>query len=267
MTTKTAERQDWEVAGEAWAHAALDWAYRFEPHTRDAIEHVLTTLGVTTGTRLLDMACGSGYALGRAERLGAVAAGIDASAGLLEIARGRAPQTELTAGSMFDMPYEDESFDALTSFNGIWGGCQAAVDEAHRVLKPGGKVAITFWGPGKTLDLRNYFIVIGTTAPGAAEELIGLASIGSPGVCEEMLESAGFVVTERGATETVIEATSADDMWRTLRSPGVVLPSLQHVGESVLREQVLVAVEPFRAADGSYRLVNELTHVIAHKPA
>ena len=262
----TTEKADWQIAGDAWAHAALDWAYRFEPYARDAIEHLFSTLEVGPGQAVLDMACGSGYALARAERLGATAAGIDASAGLVDIAMRRAPDADLRAGTMFELPWADESFDTVTSFNGIWGGCQEAVDEAYRVLRPGGSIAITFWGPGKALDLRDFFIVIGTTAPGAAEELIGLASIGTPGVCEDMLGSAGFEVIERDATSSVLEAASDEDVWKTLRSPGVVLPSLEHVGEAELREQVMAAVEPFRAADGSYRLVNELTHVIGRKP-
>ncbi|MEE9416834.1 MAG: hypothetical protein V3V01_16250 [Acidimicrobiales bacterium] len=37
-------------------------------------------------------------------------------------------------------------------------------------------------------------------------------------------------------------------------------------GETEFRRQVMAAVEPFKAADGSYRLVNELTDVVAHKP-
>lgn len=264
---ETEGRLDWQIAGDAWAHAAADWAYRFEPYARDAIEHLFGALHVGPDCHLLDMACGSGYALGRAERLGASTAGIDASAGLVEIARRRAPASELVAGTMFELPWEAESFDAVTSVNGIWGGCQEAVDEAYRVLRPGGLIAITFWGPGKALDLRDFFIVVGSTSPGAAEELIGLASIGAPGVCEGMLDSAGFVVSERGATSSIIEAANDDEMWRTLRSPGVVLPSLDHVGEAELQAQVMAAVEPFRAADGSYRLVNELTHVIGRKPA
>ena len=259
------QQEDWQIAGAAWAHAAIDWAYRFEPHARDAVEYLFDSLRVGAGRDLLDLACGSGYALSRAERLGASTAGIDASAGLIDIAGGRAPKTELVAGSMFDLPWDDASFDIVTSFNGIWGGCQEAVDEAYRVLRPDGSIAITFWGPGRALDLRDFFIVIGTTAPGVADELKGLASIGAPGICEGMLETAGFTVVERGATNAIIEAVDADDVWRTLRSPGVVLPSLEHVGEEELRRQVLDAVEPYRAPDGSYRLVNELTHVVAQK--
>lgn len=259
-------RQDWEIAGEAWSHAAHDWAYRFEPYARDAVEHVFGQLGVGPGCDLMDLACGSGYALGRAERRGATTAGIDASARLIEIAGRRAPSAQLVTGSMFELPWADGSFDAVTSFNGIWGGCQGAVDEAYRVLRPGGSLAITFWGPGEALDLRDFFIVLGTTAPGVGDELKGLASIGAPGVCEGMAESAGFVVVERGATSAVIEAVDAHDLWRTLRSPGVAVPSLQHVGEVELRRQTLAAVEPFKARDGSYRLVNELTHVVATKP-
>ncbi len=261
-TTPTTERADWEIAGEAWAHAAIDWAYGFEPYNRDAVEHVFGRLRIGSGRTLLDMACGSGYALGLAERLGATTAGIDASAGLIEIAGRRAPTSELVVGSMFDLPWPDHTFDAVTSFNGIWGGCDAAVAEAARVLRPGGSLAVTFWGPGKALDLRDFFIVLGTTAEGAAEELMSLASIGTPGVAETMFDAAGFRVVERSAASAVIEARDDDEVWRILRSPGVVIPSLEAVGEAELRRRALEAIAPFRADDGSYRLVNEVTMVI-----
>ena len=258
------EKADWEIAGEAWSHAAVDWMV-FESHSRDALEQIFSQTGVTKGTKMLDIACGTGYAMGVAERRGAEVSGIDASAGLLEIAKRRAPAGEFVAGSMFELPWEDESFDVAISINGIWGGCQDAINEAYRVLKPGGSMGITFWGPGKALDLRDYFIVIGTAAPGEAEELMQLAAIGTPGVAEEMFESAGFVVEERAATSGIIEASSDDDVWRVLRSPGITVAPLAELGEDELRKRVLESVAPFRYEDGSYRIVNEITHMIARK--
>lgn len=262
MTTTT---ETWREAGTAWGHAPVDWAYRFESHTRDAVEHVFGLLRIGDGRSLLDVACGAGYALGRAHRLGASVAGIDASAELIEIARRRAPAGDVVAGSMFELPWGDESFDVVTSFNGIWGGCGEAVAEAYRVLRPGGRLAITFWGPGAALDLRDYLIVVGSTAPGIAAEFKGLASIGAPGVAESLVEEAGFDVVERGHTTAVLEAVNGDDLWAALRSAGAAVPSLEHTGEDEVRRRSLEAVAPFRAPDGSYRLENQITHVIASK--
>lgn len=265
VATTTAD-DGWIAAGIAWEHAAKDWAYGFEPYARDAIEDVFDLVGVGPDCELLDMACGSGYALGRAIRRGARTTGLDASRGLIEIAERRAPDGALTTGTMFDLPYADASFDAVTSFNGVWGGCGDAFHEACRVLRPGGRFGVTFWGPGKNLDLRDWFIALGRSTPAVGEEMIDLASIGAPGVVEGMYEAAGFTDVWRGATSAILEFPDADSAWRTLRSPGLVLPALEAVGEKTLRDRLMPTIEAFRDADGSYRLVNELTHAIGTKP-
>ena len=59
----------------------------------------------------------------------ASAAGIDAAAPLVDIARARTPEADVRVGSMFELPWGDETFDAVTAINGIWGGCEAAVEE------------------------------------------------------------------------------------------------------------------------------------------
>ena len=264
--TLTTETPDWKLAGEAWSHAPVDWAYGFEPYARDAIEEVLAHTAVAHGVRLLDVACGAGLALGRAERLGATTAGIDAATGLLEIAARRAPTAELVHGDMFDLPWDDAVFDVAVAFNGIWGGCEKALQEMARVVRPGGRVGITFWGAPERLDLLDYFVTVGSAGPGVAEEIVSLASISGPGEADRMLREAGFATVERGTTEAVLELPNPDQAWRTLRSPGLVVPSIEHTGDEVLEDLVLDAIEPFRERDGSYRLVNELVHVIATKP-
>ena len=154
-------------------------------------------MGVDRQTSMLDIACGSGLAIRIAEGAGARTAGIDAAAELLDIARDRAPASDLVLGTMFDLPWEDASFDAITSINGVWGGCEAALDEALRVLRPGGRIGISFWGNGH-LDLRPCFKAFARNAP--APHVDGMRrtnDIARPGVAERMLEAAGFDVLER----------------------------------------------------------------------
>jgi len=259
--------QDWLRAGEAWSHAAIDWAYGFEPYTRDAIETLFRKTGVGPNTRVLDVACGAGLAIGRACRMGATVSGIDAARGLLDFAARRAPDAELIHGTMFDLPWDDDSFDVVLAFNGVWGGCDEAMAEMARVCRPGGRIGITFWGSSNRLDLLDYFLTLGQTGPGVTEEIVSLAAINSPGEAERLLTAAGFTEFERGTTEAILELADDDEAWRVLRSPGLAVPSLQHTGEQRLREKVLKAIAPFRAIDGSYRLTNELVNVSAVLPS
>lgn len=257
----------WREAGAAWGHAANDWAYRFEPYGRDAAEHIFAVAGVGPGTDLVDIACGSGYATARAARLGAKVTGIDASSELVEIAQRRTPAGRFDVGSMFALPYPDASFDVATSFNGVWGGCEAAMEETARVLKPGGLLAITFWGTGRKLDFRDMFIALGNATEPAKGEMIGMASIGSPGIAEAMFAGAGFALIERGETVAPLEACDADAMWACLRSPGLMKPALDRLGDDGLRARLMPTLDAYRATDGSYRIINELTHVIGRKTA
>ena len=247
----TVSEASWRAAGRAWGHAATDWAYLFEPYARDAIETVFAETGVGAGTRVVDVACGAGLALGRADRLGASTAGLDASEDLIQIAERRAPNSDVVAGDMFSLPWAEASFDVATSFNGVWGGCGPAVAEMARVLRSGGRLGITFWGAAASLDLLGYFLVLGGARADVGEEITSLAQIGTPGVAEGMIAEAGLELVGRGSIAAVLEWADEDAAWRALRSPGLALPPLEAIGEVELRRRVLEAIEPHRADDGS----------------
>lgn len=257
----------WQDAGAAWGRHPADWAFLVEPYARDAVEAVFDLAAVGPGTRLCDVACGSGLALARGHRLGAMTSGLDAAEPLLEIARRRSPDSELVAGDMFHLPWPDASFDVVTSFNGIWGGCDAAVAEMARVARPGGLVAVTFWGPGHALDLREFFMVLGRSVREVKDELRGLASISAPGVAEAMFTGAGLEVVTRGSTAARMEWPDPEIAWRALRSLGPTQAALDALGEETLRPRALAAIESFRHPDGSYLLANELTHLVGRRPA
>lgn len=259
---------DWEVAGDAWGAGANDWACLFEHYSHEVLAAIFQRTDIGADTHLLDVACGSGLALRHAEGMGATTAGIDAAPALVDIARDRAPDSDLRVGSMFELPWADETFDVVTSINGVWGDCDAALVEAYRVLKPGGKIGISFWGNGKPFDLRGAFIVFALNSP--SWHLDGMKKtngIAYPGVAESMLENAGFDVSERGERISTLEWPDEETAWRALASVGPAIPALAHVGRDALRPQVLDAMEPCRTRHGGYRFRNDHHFVIATKPS
>lgn len=104
------------------------------------------------GDRVLDIGCGNG----RAYQLFAGRAieyeGIDVSAKLIAIARDRykVQLADFRVGTMLALPYDDESFEAAFAFavlHHIPSKVRrlAALREAYRVTKPGGRFALTVW--------------------------------------------------------------------------------------------------------------------------
>ncbi len=265
--TETGAEHDWRAAGDAWGHAANDWSCLYEHYAVDVIAAMFGRIGVAPSMHLLDIACGSGLAVRQADAMGASVAGIDAAEELMAIARARTPDADLRLGSMFELPWPADTFDAAVSINGIWGGCEQALDEAFRVMKPGARIGISFWGTGRPLDLRTCFIAFARHSPvehfGSMKRL---NNIGTPGVAEEMLEASGFDVLERGQRISTIEWPDAEIAWRALASIGPAVPALEHGDIDVVRADVLTALESCRDDRGVYRFRNDHQFVIARKP-
>jgi ubiquinone/menaquinone biosynthesis C-methylase UbiE len=254
----------WQQAGRAWGGRALDWAYLTEAYGRAAYDLVFARTGIGEDTSLLDIACGSGLALMTAAQRGATVTGIDASAQLVRIARQRTPHGDIRHGDMFALPFPDSTFNVVTSFNGIWGGCDQALVEARRVAKPGGFVAITFWGKPRNMQMIGCFLALAKTAPPSAiAEFTTLAEIGRPGVAEGMLERAGLAPVERGTVESISEWPDSELAWRAIAAIGLASPSIEYSGEPAVKAEVLAALEPFTSADTGVRLMSELGYVIA----
>ena len=114
----------WTQVDEGWGRKAVDYAYLIEVQMWPEYVALLDACGVGDGTRVLDVACGPAYALRIARDRGAVVSGIDASPRLIKVALARTPDGDIREGDMFDLPWEDASFDVVTSFRGIWGGCE-----------------------------------------------------------------------------------------------------------------------------------------------
>ncbi len=199
-------------------------------------------LDVGPGVRFLDIACGAGGVARRAAAMGAEVAGIDASVELIDLAQLRMPEADIRLGSMFELPWPDESFDVVVSINGIWGGNQPALDEAHRVLKAGGRIGISFWGTGPPLDFKPAFRVVAGHSPDAhVGGMRDVNNIAFEGVAEKMLTEAGFVDLERGRSVAVVEWPDPEIAWRAFSSMGPIVPALDDTDRELLKHEVLAA--------------------------
>jgi demethylmenaquinone methyltransferase / 2-methoxy-6-polyprenyl-1,4-benzoquinol methylase len=99
---------------------------------------------VREGDRVLDAACGTGdLAVADAEAGASHVTGLDFSERMLERARKKA-SLEWVCGDLLALPFADASFDSATVGFGVRNvsELEVALQELHRVLRPGGRLAI-----------------------------------------------------------------------------------------------------------------------------
>jgi SAM-dependent methyltransferase len=258
----------WAESGQAWGERAPDWAYLLEPYARGANDALFDRTGVGPGTELLDIACGSGYAASVAAGRGATVSGLDASEALIAIARARTPAGDFRTGDMFALPFDEDQFDVATSFNGIWRGCEGALVEARRVVRPGGLVGFTFWGPPKRLGLMPYFAtVVGLSPADHVDATVNQGDTGRPGVAEQMLKDAGLEFADRGTAQVVSELPDLDLAVRALAAAGPSWPAIQHVGYDQFAEALREALRPLYVEGIGVRIASEFGWIIGKVPA
>jgi SAM-dependent methyltransferase len=116
----------------------------------DVVDQRRTTralLALQPGERVIDIGSGPGFlAAEMAAEVGpdGFVAGVDPSESMLAIAGRREAPVEYVAGDALALPFEDASFDAAvaTQVYEYVADMPAALAEAHRVLKPGGRLLI-----------------------------------------------------------------------------------------------------------------------------
>ena len=149
-----------------------DWvsAYKKQHELRSGLNYPCETLirlfkGIfingtplpTAGKRLLDIGFGNGNNTLFFAGLGLEVAGVEIDESICELARQDFKAlgyetADFKAGSNQHIPYEDESFDYLVSWNvlhyeGERSNVERSIEEYKRVLKPGGRLILSTTGP------------------------------------------------------------------------------------------------------------------------
>jgi len=138
-------------------------------------EQVVERARAKAGDKLLDVATGSGNVAIPAALAGAEVTGLDLTPKLLDVARERAAeagvQIAFVEGDAEELPFDDRSFDRVTSCFGVMFAPRQdlAASELVRVARPGGRIVVAAWTPeGLT---GRMFKTVGSYMPPPPPEL------------------------------------------------------------------------------------------------
>jgi SAM-dependent methyltransferase len=235
---------EFERAG--WERASAHYGDAFGALTRQTAAALLDAARVAAGMRVLDVATGPGPMAGAAAARGAQVVGLDFSPAMLAEARRHHPGITFREGDAEALPFDPYSFDAVVMNFGLLHLARpdAAIAEAHRVLRPGGRYALTVWAPPEE-------------AVGFGMVLRAVQEHGNPNVALpegppffQFSASDEFRATLGRAGFSDVDVRTLQLTWR-LSSPDAVFDALSTGGvrtAAVLRAQTAPALEAIRTA-------------------
>jgi len=137
-----------------------------------------------------DLGCGPGQTTAFLHGCGVSVRGLDLSANLLREARQRHPDVEFEAGVLLALQLADASLAGVVAFYAIVhlspAGLRRALEEMHRVLRPGGRLLLAFHAGEGSIHLDEF---LGRSVS------LDFVFFNPQGVTEELVR-AGFVAVE-----------------------------------------------------------------------
>ena len=246
MVASNQSFHDFEQAGWEDAGVVANYHEHLSEVTTQSVSAILDAAGVREGSRVLDVATGAGYIAGAAAQRGADAIGLDFSEPQVRQARARYPAVRFEHGDAEALPFEAETFDAV--LNGF-GMCHlpdpyAALREAYRVLKRGGRMAFTVWdAPERAVGFGALYAAI--HAHGSLD--VGLPQgpnfflFSDPDQSKSALTNAGFISPSFRQVPQMWRVSDPDKVFEVLSGATVR-------ASATLRAQTSQAREAIRAA-------------------
>lgn len=203
------------------AHDRMAGSYEkaFTPVSDHAIEHLLRAARVGPGTRFLDVAAGPGRLAAQAAERGAEVTGVDLSSEMVALARQKHPELRFQEGSAEALPFDSAVFDAVACAFGLghFAEPETAMCEMVRILKPGGRVALSWWqGFSRNRINGIFFDVIQRLQIPAASVLPAGPAVDrfSEAVSlTGLLAGAGLVEIEVEGISSVHHLPGVEDLW------------------------------------------------------
>lgn len=257
---------------EGWQRVADKYDSAWSGLTRLFIPQLLEATRVSSGSRVLDVACGPGYVAEAARSLGATATGVDFSPEMTRLAQARNPGIEFRTGDAQNLDFEDGSFDAVVMNFGVLhlSHPEAAFAEARRVLRLGGWFGFTVWAaPEHSAGVRIFERAIQAHADPNVELPRGpdYFGFGQAGSCRMTLGQSGFDPTSLDFRTVTVDwqVPSAAFVFEAERDAGVrtaaLLKAQKPEIQRAIQTQLEAELQPF--VSGAVLSIPYAAHVIA----
>lgn len=171
--------------------------FRFRPWASELLDQVT----LEPGTRVLDVACGTGIvARVAAERLSGTGTvtGIDMNPAMIEVGARAASEEGLAiewqVGKAEELPFADRSFDVVTIQQGLqfFPDQSAALRECLRVLVPDGTIVVGIWSTLEKQGIQQHYAEAVERVSGSASMHVSYGTVTEASL-RGLLEDAGFI--------------------------------------------------------------------------
>lgn len=255
------------AASDHFDDPALSFWNRFGQQTIDR-------LSLCAGDHVLDVCCGTGAsALPAAICVGSTGhvLGIDLAESLLDLARRKAQQQglgniEFRDGDFETLGLPSNNFDAVVCVFGIFfvPDMVAALRELWRMVRPGGKLAITSWGQQVFEPATQLFWeTIAAERPDLYRTSAPWDRINNPAALQGLFEAAGVTQVQVFSEVGTHELASPDDWWTMMLGGG--LRGLIDQLDSETRERIRQANLQALQTQNIHSLAVEVLYAIAQK--
>ena len=256
-----------------WDLAAPDYEALWQAQLADAQAALLAAAALSSGERVLDVACGTGlvaFAAARAVGPAGQVLGVDLSGGMVDAARQRAMQHGAANATFVRMDAEalalpDASFDVVLCALGLMyvPDPEQALREMRRVLRPGGRLVVAVWGERARCGWAALFAIV--DAEVASEVCPLFFRLGQRDTLARVCAATPFAAVDEQRIASTLVYADADAACGAAFVGGPVALAWSRFDSKVrerVRARYLEAIAPWRDGSG-YRVPGEFVVVAA----
>jgi SAM-dependent methyltransferase len=146
--------------------------------------------------------------------------GVDLSPGMIQLAKKSKPGIEFRVADVEHLPFGDASFDAVVCNFGLghFPYPEASVAECVRVLKPGGRIALSWWDDPSKQRIQGLFreaiAEIGAAPPADVPQGHAIYRFADTQEFRNLLEEADLMDVSVEDYQTAYLISDVDTLWR-----------------------------------------------------